>query len=68
MTNIPLLKKKGILISDNVLWSGKVVKKNENKDLETQILKKFNQKLSDHKDLETVLLPIRDGISLSMKI
>ena len=65
---IPLLKKKGILISDNVLWSGKVVKKNENKDLETQILKKFNQKLSDHKDLETVLLPIRDGISLSMKI
>ena len=65
---IPLLKKKGILISDNVLWSGKVVKKNENKDLETQILKKFNKKLSDHKDLETVLLPIRDGISLSMKI
>ena len=65
---IPLLRKKGILISDNVLWSGKVIKKDENKDLETQILKKFNQQLSNHKDLETVLLPIRDGISLSMKI
>tara|TARA_B100000575_G_scaffold83941_1_gene66185 strand:- start:1192 stop:1833 length:642 start_codon:yes stop_codon:yes gene_type:complete len=65
---IPLLRKKGILISDNVLWGGKVIKKDENKDLETQILKKFNQQLSNHKDLETVLLPIRDGISLSMKI
>ena len=65
---IPLLRKKGVLISDNVLWSGKVVKADDNEDLETQILKKFNQKLSNHKDLETVLLPIRDGISISMKV
>ena len=64
---IPLLKKKGVLISDNVLWSGKVLKKNKNKDVETEILKKFNQQLSNHKNLETVLLPIRDGISLSIK-
>ena len=65
---IPLLRKKGVLISDNVLWSGKVVKADHNGDLETQVLKKFNQKLSNHKDLETVLLPIRDGISISMKV
>ena len=65
---IPLLRKKGVLISDNVLWSGKVVKADDNVDLETQILKKFNQKLSNHKDLETVLLPIRDGISVSIKV
>ena len=65
---IPLLRKKGVLISDNVLWSGKVVKADDNEDLETQILKKFNQKLSNHKDLETVLLPIRDGISVSIKV
>ena len=65
---IPLLRKKGLLISDNVLWSGKVINAIDNKDLETEVLKKFNQQLSNHKNLETVLLPIRDGISLSMKI
>tara|TARA_A100001015_G_scaffold147681_1_gene163780 strand:+ start:1049 stop:1690 length:642 start_codon:yes stop_codon:yes gene_type:complete len=65
---IPLLRKKGLLVSDNVLWSGKVINANDNKDLETEVLKKFNQQLSNHKNLETVLLPIRDGISLSMKI
>ncbi len=65
---IPLLKKKGVLISDNVLWSGKVLKKKKNKDVETEILKKFNHRLSKNKNLETVLLPIRDGISLSIKI
>ena len=65
---IPLLRKKGMLISDNVLWSGKVIKANDNEDIETKVLKKFNQQLSKHKDLETILLPIRDGISLSMKI
>ena len=65
---VPLLSKKGVLISDNVLWSGKVISMNENNDSETEILKKFNHKLSNHKNLETVLLPIRDGISLSMKI
>ena len=65
---VPLLRKKGVLISDNVLWSGKVISVNNNNDLETEVLKKFNKKLSNHKNLETVLLPVRDGISLSMKI
>ena len=65
---IPLLRKKGLLVSDNVLWNGKVINTNDNKDLETEALKKFNQQLSNHKNLETVLLPIRDGISLSVKI
>ena len=65
---IPLLSKKGILISDNVLWSGKVISENDKKDLETEVLKKYNKQLSNHKSLETVLLPIRDGISLSRKI
>jgi len=65
---VPLLSKKGVLISDNVLWSGKVISVNNNNDLETEVLKRFNKKLSNHKNLETVLLPVRDGISLSMKI
>ena len=65
---IPLLKQKGVLVSDNVLWSGKVINENDNNDEETEVLKKFNQQLSNHKNFETVILPIRDGISLSIKI
>ena len=64
---LPLLKKKGVLVSDNVLWSGKILNKKKNKDIETEVLKKFNQQLSNHKNLQTVILPIRDGISLSIK-
>ena len=64
---IPLLKKRGVLVSDNVLWSGKVLNKKKNKDIETEVLKKFNQQLSNHKNLQTVILPIRDGISVSIK-
>ena len=65
---IPKLKTGGLLISDNVLWSGKVLKKAKKKDLDTITLKKFNAALKSHPNLETVLLPIRDGLSLSRKI
>tara|TARA_B100001142_G_scaffold311470_1_gene345914 strand:- start:291 stop:932 length:642 start_codon:yes stop_codon:yes gene_type:complete len=65
---IPKLKTGGLLISDNVLWSGKVLKKAKKKDLDTITLKKFNAVLKSHPNLETVLLPIRDGLSLSRKI
>lgn len=65
---IPKLKTGGLLISDNVLWSGKVLKKAEKNDLDTITLKRFNEALKSHSNLETVLLPIRDGLSLSRKI
>jgi len=65
---IPKLKTGGLLISDNVLWSGKVLKKAEKNDLDTITLKRYNEALKSHSNLETVLLPIRDGLSLSRKI
>tara|TARA_B100000780_G_scaffold84586_1_gene57906 strand:- start:862 stop:1503 length:642 start_codon:yes stop_codon:yes gene_type:complete len=65
---IPLLKKGGVLISDNVLWSGKVLHKTQKNDLDTKVLKKFNTVLKNYPGLETILLPIRDGLSLSRKI
>ena len=65
---IPRLKKGGILISDNVLWSGKVLQKSSISDIDTKTLKKFNKIVKNHPKLETVLLPIRDGLSLSRKI
>ena len=57
----------GVLISDNVLWSGKVLN-NKNKDLITQKLIEFNQLVKKDKRLDTIILPIRDGISVSRKI
>ena len=57
----------GIIISDNVLWSGKVVE-GDNNDEETDTLKKFNRILNEDSRFETVILPLRDGISISRLI
>ena len=54
-----------IILSDNVLWSGKVIEKADPKDKATSILQEYNALLKDHPRLETVILPVRDGLSLS---
>ena len=61
------LNPNGIIISDNVLWSGKVVE-GDNNDEETDTLKKFNRILNEDTRFETVIIPIRDGISISRLI
>ena len=61
------LNPNGIIISDNVLWSGKVVEESDN-DQETNTLKKFNSLLSKDERFETVILPLRDGLSISRLI
>jgi len=58
-------KSGSIILSDNVLWSGKVVEPLEKKDKTTPILLDYNRKLKEDKRVETVLLPIRDGLTLS---
>ena len=57
----------GILISDNVLWSGKVIDKN-NSDIATKKLLEFNNMINNDKRLETIIIPVRDGLSVSRKI
>ncbi|GLU42472.1 O-methyltransferase [Allomuricauda sp. NBRC 101325] len=54
-----------VILSDNVLWSGKVVEPLEKSDKATASLLAYNQKLSRDPRVETVLLPIRDGLTLS---
>lgn len=54
-----------IILSDNVLWSGKVVEPVQKSDKATAALLKYNQKLKEDPRVETVLLPIRDGLTLS---
>ena len=62
---IDKMKPGGIILSDNVLWSGKVVEPLNSKDLDTKVLLEYNKLLNIDKRVETVLLPIRDGLTVS---
>lgn len=57
----------GVILSDNVLWSGKVVEELDSKDLSTKIVLDYNTLLKEDPRLETVLLPIRDGLTVSIR-
>ncbi len=58
----------GIILSDNVLWHGKVIEPLDEKDYSTKAVLEFNTVLKNDKRIETVLLPIRDGLTISRKI
>ena len=62
------LNKGGVLLSDNVLWHGKVLKSSETKDETTKLIDKFNKKLALDSNFKTAMLPLRDGISVSIKL
>jgi predicted O-methyltransferase YrrM len=62
---IPKMNRGGIILSDNVLWSGKVVEPIEQNDVSTKILVAYNAHLKNDPRVETVLLPIRDGLTVS---
>ena len=62
---VPKLKSGALILSDNVLWSGKVVEKLEAKDFSTKALLDYNRKINEDPRVETVLFPIRDGLSLT---
>lgn len=55
----------GVILSDNVLWSGKVLEKVSAKDKDTLVLIDYNKILKNDPRIETVLLPIRDGLTIS---
>jgi caffeoyl-CoA O-methyltransferase len=57
----------GVILSDNVLWSGKVIEELNPSDVSTKIVLEYNALLKDDPRLETVLLPIRDGLTVSIK-
>jgi caffeoyl-CoA O-methyltransferase len=65
---LPKMRKGGLILSDNVMWSGKVLYEAHSKDSSTLALKKYNQKLRDDDRVQTTLLPLRDGLTLSRVI
>ena len=68
---VELLRPRGLLITDNVLWDGEVVpgfvaqpKKNAE---DTRAIAEYNQRLSAHPQLMTSIIPLRDGVAVSVK-
>lgn len=62
---VPMMNKGGIILSDNVLWSGKVLEEVKKNDKSTPILLEYNKLVNEDPRVETVLLPIRDGLTVS---
>lgn len=56
----------GFIISDNVLWSGKVVDEKA-QDKDTKAVRAFNQKIQEDERVENILLPVRDGLLIARK-
>lgn len=62
---VPKMNKGGIILSDNVLWSGKVTEPVAPNDISTKVLVDYNLALKNDPRIETIILPIRDGLSVS---
>lgn len=65
---IDKVRKGGIIIADNVLWSGHVLKRKEEMDEETRALVNYAQTVNADKRVMNILLPVRDGLMLSVKL
>lgn len=59
------VKSGSLILTDNVLWSGKVLKPVAEGDRDTAALQNYNKVINERPELETVLLPLRDGLTLS---
>jgi caffeoyl-CoA O-methyltransferase len=64
---IDKVKPGGVILVDNVLWDKKVIDPNSENDRDTKAIKNFNQMIKNDSRVETVILPLRDGISLIRK-
>jgi len=62
----PRLRKGGLFITDNVLWSGRVTEKNP-KESRTKAILEFNRQLYNSPEFYTTILPIRDGLAVALK-
>ncbi|TFH43295.1 MAG: methyltransferase domain-containing protein [Chrysiogenales bacterium] len=60
---LPMLSDSGVVIADNTLWYGKVIDPDTN-DPDALAIRAFNEYVSDRKDLEAVIVPMRDGMTL----
>jgi caffeoyl-CoA O-methyltransferase len=65
---LPLVRTHGMIVADNVLWSGRVVDPPEEHDEETRALVAFCEHVRDDDRVENVVLSVRDGLMLAVKL
>lgn len=65
---MPLLRPGGLIVADDVLWDGKVYAESVPSDAQTQGLLEFNRRVAEDPGVETVMLPLRDGLLLIRKL
>ena len=65
---LPNMNKGAVLITDNVLWHGKVVDQDKEIDYKTRKIAEFNKNLANESSLKSIIIPIRDGISIAVKL
>lgn len=58
----------GLILADNVLWDGKVCMEPLPQDQQTQAIVRFNDAIASDKRVESVILPLRDGLSIIRKL
>ncbi len=68
LSAFPRLRVGGLLVTDNVLWSGRLRLPPCEDDAETAAIREFNQLCYEHPDLETTIVPLRDGVSVARRI
>ena len=64
---LPLLRDGGWILADNTLWDGHIIDPAYDKDKQTLALRAFNDKVMQDKQLEKVILPLRDGLTIIKK-
>jgi caffeoyl-CoA O-methyltransferase len=65
---LPKLKRGGLLVTDNTLWSGKAARPAADDDKNTLGIQEFNRLVYASKDLYPVLIPLRDGVTVCRKL
>jgi len=61
------VRKGGLFVADNVLWSGKVGQPADRADAETQAILEFNQLLYASPEFMTTIIPLRDGVAVAWR-
>lgn len=61
---LPKCRPGSVILCDNVLWSGKIIEEVPDDDKATRALQRFNERLRNDERLESIILPVRDGLSL----
>jgi len=63
----PRVRTGGLILADNTLWDGKVVEEPTSSDKQTIGILEFNEKIKKDKNVEKIILPLRDGLTMIWK-